>query len=119
MKFESFTAEDICRILIASKGTNAQEIKCGSLQILFHTEVPQKLLRETEPPTLAGQPKEPEEEPGEVILNNELSEIIEEIAQENFMIQDPAAYERAIMDERVFGGDQGEPSGRGPEARGS
>lgn len=113
---KGFSALEICRILIASKGTNLKEIQCGSLKISFHPEA-SKVSQVSEENPLAGQPSKPENISGEVIEDHELQELVSEIAQENLMIQDPAAYEQAILDERVYGERDGEVSGRGSRTR--
>lgn len=114
-----FTASDICRIIKASQGTGIKEIVAGSLRISFHIPGSRDEEDEIKPQALAGQPREPEKVTGDIIPENDLNEVIEEIAQENFMIQDPAAYERELLDERIYQAEdhEGEPGGQGSEVR--
>lgn len=94
-----------------------KELKCGNLQISFHSASKESLDLNIK--SLVGQPKKTQEDerPGDLITDEETKEILEEIEAENVMIQDPAEYERRLLDDRVFGADrdQGELIGRGPE----
>lgn len=115
MTVKHFSSLEICRILKASEGLPLKAIECGPLKISFFSNTPQELVEEK----LKSQDSTPEvtqkEIPGEPVSDQELKDTLYEIEQENFMIQDPAAYERQLLDERVF--DEvgpGEPRGRGP-----
>lgn len=98
----SFSAKEICRILDASKGLPLKSIEQGTLKISFLSE-PLKEAKEIEQKSLSSPiAKIQEEIPGEIISDRELQETLEEIERENLMIQDPAGYEKQILDERVF-----------------
>ncbi len=114
----AFTPLDVCRILKASKGLMLKSLEYGDLKILFHHTSSKESGEEVTTKTLAGQLEEPNKEPEALIPKEELHEILQEIEQENFALTDPAAYERELLDERLYGaGESGEPNGRGTEAR--
>lgn len=118
MTSRCFTAEEICLILKAAKGCLLKDFKCGDLEISFHSS--SKEMREKrKEKALPGQVEitQKDERPGDLILDEETKDILNEIEAENVMIQDPAAYEQMILDERVYEEDQGDMIGRGTEAR--
>lgn len=111
----AFAAEDICRILKAAKSSNLKDLEYDGLKISFHASSQETV--EVGKESLPGQVKQTQKDdrPGDLILDEETKEILDEIEAENAMIQDPAEYERRLLDERVFSGDedQGDTIGRG------